>query len=148
MVARENFGPRVAQVAAVALLIDYIVTVAVQTAAGSPAILSTFPALAKPLGETTTLLIIAVGVHLLMCYGNLRGVREAGRTFALPTYLFSGVGRPDDPGRPVPRGRSAACRTSPGDSGTVTLAAPPERRCSPSAPSTSWRARSPTAAPR
>src|SRR5437763_13930001 len=50
VVARENFGPRVAQVAAVALMIDYIVTVAVQTAAGSAAILSTFPVLAQPLG--------------------------------------------------------------------------------------------------
>ncbi|HTW03767.1 MAG TPA: amino acid permease, partial [Streptosporangiaceae bacterium] len=40
VVARENFGPRVAQVAAVALLIDYVVTVAVQTAAGSAAIVS------------------------------------------------------------------------------------------------------------
>ena len=50
VVARENFGPRVAQVAAVALMVDYVVTVAVQTAAGSAAILSTFPALARPLG--------------------------------------------------------------------------------------------------
>ncbi len=48
-VARENFGPRIAQVAAVALMVDYVVTVAVQTAAGSQAILSTFPALARPL---------------------------------------------------------------------------------------------------
>ena len=48
VVARENFGPRVAQVAAVALMVDYIVTVAVQTAAGSQAILSTFPVLARP----------------------------------------------------------------------------------------------------
>jgi amino acid transporter len=47
VVARENFGPRVAQVAAVALMVDYVVTVAVQTAAGSQAILSTFPALAS-----------------------------------------------------------------------------------------------------
>src|SRR5262250_310559 len=45
VVARDNFGPRVAQVAAVALLIDYIVTVAVQVAAGSAAIVSAFPAL-------------------------------------------------------------------------------------------------------
>jgi amino acid transporter len=44
VVARENFCPRVAQVAAVALMVDYVVTVAVQTAAGSAAILSTFPA--------------------------------------------------------------------------------------------------------
>jgi amino acid transporter len=90
VVARENFGPRVAQVAAVALLIDYVVTVAVQTAAGSAAIVSAFPALAKPLGETRTLLIISVIAILIMCYGNLRGIREAGKAFALPTYLFSG----------------------------------------------------------
>jgi len=89
VVARENFGPRVAQVAAVALMVDYIVTVAVQTAAGSQAILSTFPVLGHALGETTTLLIIAVAATLIMCYVNLRGVRENGRTFALPTYLFS-----------------------------------------------------------
>src|ERR1700691_3051996 len=47
VVARENFGPRVAQVAAVALLIDYTVTVAVQVAAGSAAIVSAFPQLAN-----------------------------------------------------------------------------------------------------
>jgi len=91
VVARENFGPRVAQVAAVALMVDYVVTVAVQTAAGSQAILSTFPALARPLGGTTTLLLIAVAATLVMCYVNLLGVRENGRAFALPTYLFSGA---------------------------------------------------------
>jgi amino acid transporter len=90
VVARDNFGPRVAQVAAVALMIDYIVTVAVQTAAGSAAILSAFPALASPLGGTTTLLLISVLAILIMCFGNLRGIKEAGRSFALPTYLFSG----------------------------------------------------------
>jgi amino acid transporter len=90
VVARENFGPRVAQVAAVALMVDYIVTVAVQTAAGSQAVLSTFPVLGQALGDVTTLLIIAVAATLIMCYVNLRGVRENGRTFALPTYLFSG----------------------------------------------------------
>ena len=89
VVARENFGPRVAQVAAVALMVDYVVTVAVQTAAGSAAILSTFPALGKPLGDTATLLLITVAATLIMCYVNLLGVRENGRTFALPTYLFS-----------------------------------------------------------
>ncbi len=90
VVARENFGPRIAQVAAVALMVDYVVTVAVQTAAGSQAILSTFPALARPLGGTTTLLLIAVTATLIMCYVNLLGVRENGKTFAIPTYLFSG----------------------------------------------------------
>ncbi len=87
VVARENFGPRIAQVAAVALLIDYVVTVAVQTAAGSAAIVSAFPAL----GRHDGLLIISVIAILIMCYGNLRGIREAGRAFALPTYLFSGT---------------------------------------------------------
>ncbi|HEX5190444.1 MAG TPA: APC family permease, partial [Streptosporangiaceae bacterium] len=92
VVARENFGPRIAQVAAVALLIDYVVTVAVQTAAGSAAIVSAFPGLSADLGLTDTELLLAISVFavLIMCYGNLRGIREAGQTFALPTYLFSG----------------------------------------------------------
>src|SRR5262249_4924561 len=63
--ARENFGPRVAQIAAVALMVDYVVTVAVQNSAGSAAILSTFPALARPLGDTSTLLLITVAATLL-----------------------------------------------------------------------------------
>ena len=91
VVARENFGPRVAQIAAVALLIDYVVTVAVQTAAGSAAIVSAFPALGRlPFVGPNILSAISVVAILIMCYGNLRGIREAGRTFALPTYLFSG----------------------------------------------------------
>jgi amino acid transporter len=92
VVARENFGPRVAQIAAVALMIDYVVTVAVQTAGGAAAIVSAFPALvsATGLSTSTLLLIISVIAILIMCYGNLRGIREAGRIFALPTYLFSG----------------------------------------------------------
>ena len=91
VVARENFGPRVAQVAAVALLIDYVVTVAVQTAAGSAAIVSAFPALSGiPVIGPKILLVISVAGIGLMCLGNLRGIREAGRVFALPTYLFAG----------------------------------------------------------
>src|SRR5215471_1314874 len=90
VVARENFGPRVAQVAAVALLIDYVVTVAVQTAAGSAAIVSAFPALSRiPVIGPKILLVISVLAILFMCLGNLRGIREAGRIFALPTYLFA-----------------------------------------------------------
>jgi amino acid transporter len=85
VVARENFGPRVAQIAAVALLIDYVVTVAVQITAGTAAVVSAIPAL----GPYTEPIII--GVILLMCYGNLRGIKEAGRIFAVPTFLFSGV---------------------------------------------------------
>ena len=92
VVARDNFGPRVAQIAAVALLIDYTVTVAVQTAAGAAAIVSAFPALGTLhfISAQEVLTIISVIAILIMCYGNLRGIREAGRAFALPTYLFSG----------------------------------------------------------
>jgi hypothetical protein len=61
VVARENFGPRVAQIAAVASLIDYVVTVAVQTAAGSAAIVSAFPALSRvPIVGPKILLVISV----------------------------------------------------------------------------------------
>jgi amino acid transporter len=87
VVARENFGPRVAQIAAVALLIDYVVTVAVQVAAGTAAVASAIPAISNP----NVLKVICVAVVLLMCYGNLRGIREAGRAFAVPTYLFAGT---------------------------------------------------------
>jgi amino acid transporter len=83
VVARDNFGPRVAQIAAVALLIDYVVTVAVQTAAGTVAVASAIPSLGPYSLEIT------VGVVVLIAFGNLRGLREAGRAFALPTYLFS-----------------------------------------------------------
>src|SRR5580658_5111224 len=87
VVARENFGPRVAQIAAVALMVDYVVTVAVQVAAGTAAVASAIPALNHPELETG----ISIGIVLVMLYGNLRGIREAGRSFAVPTYLFSGV---------------------------------------------------------
>jgi amino acid transporter len=82
VVARENFGPKIAQVASVALLIDYIVTVAVQSAAGTAAITSLVPSLSSYTMEIT------VGVVLVLAYGNLRGVREAGKAFAFPTYFF------------------------------------------------------------
>jgi len=82
VVARDNFGLRVAQVAAVALLIDYTVTVAVQCTAGTEALTSIAPSL------TPYTVPITVVVILFICYGNLRGVREGAKFFALPTYLF------------------------------------------------------------
>jgi amino acid transporter len=90
VVARENFGPNIAQIAAVALLIDYIVTVAVQTAAGTTALLSLVHLLG---GDSYNWvdhyqLPITVFVVLLLCWGNLRGIREAGKAFAAPAYLF------------------------------------------------------------
>jgi amino acid transporter len=84
VVARDNFGPKIAQIAAVALLIDYTVTVAVQTAAGTAALTSAFPSLANQFDT----IAITIGVICVLLYGNLRGIREAGRFFAVPTYFF------------------------------------------------------------
>jgi len=84
VVARDNFGPVVAQIAAVALMLDYIVTVAVQGAAGTAALASAFPAISS----NNTQKFITLGVIGILCYGNLKGVKEAGRLFAAPTYLF------------------------------------------------------------
>jgi amino acid transporter len=84
MVTRDNFGVMPAQVAGVALLTDYILTVAVSVAAGTAALASAFPVLA-PLAVP-----ISVGFILLIAYGNLRGVKESGRIFAVPTYFFIG----------------------------------------------------------
>jgi amino acid transporter len=83
VVARDNFGPRVAQIASVALLIDYVVTVAVQTAAGTVAVASAIPALGPYSLEITVVVVV------VLAFGNLRGIREAGRVFAAPTYLFT-----------------------------------------------------------
>jgi amino acid transporter len=84
IVSRDNFGPVVAQIAAVALMLDYIVTLAIQSAAGVAAIISTFPSL-EPYKMPMIFAVI-----ILLTYGNLRGVKEAGKAFALPTYFFVG----------------------------------------------------------
>ncbi|GAA0929856.1 APC family permease [Nonomuraea longicatena] len=93
VVARESFGRDVAQVAAVALLIDYTVTVAVQASAGTDALLS----MIHLIGDSPTAYgldavksELTIGVVVLMCYLNLRGAREAGRLLAVPFYLFAG----------------------------------------------------------
>jgi len=82
VVARENFGPKIAQIAAVSLLIDYTVTVAVQCSAGTAALTSAIPSL------TPYTLQLTVGVVLVLIFGNLRGLREAGTYFAFPTYFY------------------------------------------------------------
>ncbi len=82
VVTRENFGLTVAQIAAMSLLIDYTLTVAVSVAAGVSAITSVFSGL-RP--HTTQ---IAIALVIILAYGNLRGIREAGRVFAVPTYFF------------------------------------------------------------
>ena len=82
MVARDNFGPRWAQIAAAALLIDYVVTAAVQPAAGTVALCSAIPVLHPYHLEIT------IGVLVLICAANLRGLRQSGRIFAITTYSF------------------------------------------------------------
>ncbi len=82
VVARANFGPRIAQISAAALLIDYVVTVAVQCASGTFAVVSAVPSLGPYHLEIT------VGALLLISYANLRGMKEAGRIFAVPVYAF------------------------------------------------------------
>jgi amino acid transporter len=82
MVARDNFGPRWAQIAAAALLIDYVVTAAVQPAAGTVALCSAIPALHPYHLEIT------IGVLVLICAANLRGLRQSGQLFAITTYSF------------------------------------------------------------
>ena len=81
-VAKENLGERAGLVAASGLLIDYILTVSVSIAAGVDALSSAFPKLA-PYSIELALLFLAA-----LMLGNLRGVREAGRFFTLPTLLF------------------------------------------------------------
>src|SRR5580693_5811397 len=82
VVSRDNFGPNVAQVAGAALLISYTITVAVSVAAGADAIISAVPALGH------AALPLSIAFVVLLAYGNLRGIREAGRLFAIPTYFF------------------------------------------------------------
>ncbi|MFN8024254.1 MAG: amino acid permease [Acidimicrobiales bacterium] len=82
IVTRDNFGLLPAQVAGVALLTDYVLTVAVSVAAGSDALASAF----HPLAPYKHL--IAIGFVFLIAYGNLRGTKESGKLFATPTYFF------------------------------------------------------------
>jgi amino acid transporter len=83
VVSRDNFGPNVAQVAGAALLISYTITVAVSVAAGADAIISAVPAI--PAHDALPMSIVFV---VLLAFGNLRGIREAGKFFAIPTYFF------------------------------------------------------------
>ena len=84
IVAKSNIGTWAGLVAAAALIIDYVLTVAVSTAAGIAAVTSAFPTL-FPYREALCLMTI-----VMVAVMNLRGVRESGRIFAIPTYLFIG----------------------------------------------------------
>lgn len=82
IVAKDNLGVIQGLTAGAALSIDYILTVAVSTCAGTAAITSAFPSLLPyNVGITVTIII-------LMSIGNLRGIKEASRLFGIPTYLF------------------------------------------------------------
>ena len=84
VVSKDNFGPRWALVAGSALLIDYVLTVAVSVTSGVAALTTALPSLQR---LVVPLSLAAIG---LIMWANLRGVREAGRIFAVPTYLFVG----------------------------------------------------------
>src|SRR5205814_324363 len=82
IVARENLGAVAGLVAAAALLVDYVLTVSVSVAAGVAAVTSAFPAVVPHR--------VAIGVACVtaIALANIRGVRESGRIFAVPTYFF------------------------------------------------------------
>ena len=82
LVTRDNFGIVPAQVAGASLLTDYILTVAVSASAGTAALVSAFEAL-EPAKVPIALFFIA-----LIAFGNLKGVKESGKIFAVPTYFF------------------------------------------------------------
>ncbi len=84
-VSKANFGRIASLVAASALLIDYTLTVAVSISSASEQIISAIPGLAP------AHVAIAVGAVILITLGNLRGLRESGNIFAIPTYLFIGT---------------------------------------------------------
>jgi amino acid transporter len=82
IVTKDNLGTIPGLTAAASILIDYTLTVAVSVSAGIAALYSLFPGLLRWRVE------ICVGVVILVAVINLRGVRESGNIFALPTYLF------------------------------------------------------------
>ncbi|HTW63015.1 MAG TPA: APC family permease [Bryobacteraceae bacterium] len=84
-VARENIGARAGLLAAAALLIDYVLTAAVGISAGVGALVSAVPSLQRHT------LILCLGILVVITIINLRGLREAGGVFMVPTYLFLGT---------------------------------------------------------
>lgn len=83
-VVSTNLGPSAGLVVAASLLVDYVMTVAVSVASGVDNIISAIPSLAEHR------VLLALGFVAILTAMNLRGVRESGRAFAAPTYLFIG----------------------------------------------------------
>jgi amino acid transporter len=86
IVAKDNLGTLPGLIAAASLMIDYVLTVSVSVAAGMQAVATLFPVLSP----TFTIVSIDVALVLLIMMVNLRGVRESGSIFAIPTYIFIG----------------------------------------------------------
>jgi amino acid transporter len=84
-VARENLGPMLGLLAGAALAVDYILNVAVGISAGVGALVSAFPSL---LPHT---MVLCLGILALITLINLRGIKESGAAFMLPTYAFVGL---------------------------------------------------------
>jgi amino acid transporter len=82
VVARDNFGTNTSLVAAIELMFGYIITVAIQAAAGVAAIISAVPEL------STYKIQLTLGIIFLLTFINLRGVKDAGVIFVIPSYLF------------------------------------------------------------
>lgn len=153
-VASENLGKKAGLAVASALLVDYVLTVAVSISSASQYVASALPALRGLEVE------MAVAVVVLLAIANLRGLRESGRAFAVPTYIYmvaigsmavagfiqyltgSLGGRRAPPTRSSPRvpstRGSSASRVASSCSGPSPRAVRPSR---------GWR-RSPTACPR
>ncbi len=87
IVAKDNLGTLAGLIAAASLMIDYVLTVSVSVASGVQNLASLFPA---PGLSTTTIVIIDVVLVIFITIVNLRGVRESGSIFAIPTYIFIG----------------------------------------------------------
>ncbi len=81
-VVRQNLGRGAGMVVAASLMVDYVMTVAVSVAAGVDNVISAVPSL------NSQRVLLAVGCVAVLTLVNLRGVRESGRAFAVPTYLF------------------------------------------------------------
>ena len=84
-VATTNLGPRIGMTVASALMVDYTLTVAVSVSSGVANLASAFPAL------NSHVTLVAVVVVAVIAVLNLRGVRESGTAFAIPTYCFVGL---------------------------------------------------------
>ncbi len=82
IVAKDNLGEAAAQTAGAALLMDYILTVAVSISSGTDQIVSVFPNLIP------YQVLLCIGIIVFMTLMNLRGVKESGTAFAFPTYFF------------------------------------------------------------